>query len=354
MKRFLITVCCLITLLSSACSNGESYQPEIKAVILSPQQGELSVGGSGYLGIEIQPTTLSDKTMVWTSSDEAIATVDQEGLVNGLTAGEVTITATSPNGVTGVSIITVVWVETETLGFKDNEYEVYIGETATTQAVFNPEYASDKKVTYKIENEKIASVDDKGVVTGIAKGTTKLLAINDSGITGSCKITVARKAVWYDAGMYEVGKDIPAGTYYIEATGNISAYFSLDKNASGKFSSIIANDNFSTFTYIKAKKGQYLTVDRGMFTLAADAPKPQAYNGVYDEGMYRVGKDIPAGKYKLTATSDYMGYVEIDRNCSHRFRAIISNANFSKTKYVKVKKANISKWSERNSSRSSS
>lgn len=55
------------------------------------------------------------------------------------------------------------------------------------------------------------------------------------------------------------------------------------------------------------------------------------------EGMYLVGKDIPAGTYLLTATSsEYSGYYERSKDASGQIDSILSNSNFATTAYVTV------------------
>jgi len=58
----------------------------------------------------------------------------------------------------------------------------------------------------------------------------------------------------------------------------------------------------------------------------------------YDEGMYEVGTDIPAGEYFLTCTGGYGAYFEIDSDTSGTLDSIVANGNFETTSIVTVKK----------------
>ena len=144
---------------------------------------------------------------------------------------------------------------------------------------------------------------------------------------------------WYKSGMYKVGDDIPAGEYFLKSTSDWGMYFEICSDSSGSFDSIIANGNYNTFCYVTVKKGEYLTVERGKFIEAEDAPKNLVKNGVAGEGMYKVGRDIPAGEYKIECDSDYGAYYEVCSNSRHILDSIVSNDFFSSgSRYVTVKK----------------
>ena len=63
---------------------------------------------------------------------------------------------------------------------------------------------------------------------------------------------------------------------------------------------------------------------------------PTSKNGVYSEGMYKVGKDLPAGEYKVTCNSEYSCYIEVSSDSTGNFDSIITNDNFDGEKYVTV------------------
>lgn len=131
--------------------------------------------------------------------------------------------------------------------------------------------------------------------------------------------------IWKTSGTYKVGDDIEAGEYFVKCT-SYNCYIETSSDSRGTLDSIIANDNFSTHTYITVRDGEYLTVNGGKFALA-EKIEPQKANsdGSYGEGMYKVGKDIPAGEYKIVATNSC--YIEVSSNSNHTFNSIISNDN---------------------------
>lgn len=142
--------------------------------------------------------------------------------------------------------------------------------------------------------------------------------------------------IWIKAGMYKVGKDLPAGEYLVASTSS-AAYFQVTKDSSGSFDSIIANDNFDTVRYITVKDGQYIDLKNAEIAPIDKAPKLQAVDGKYISGMYKVGRDIEPGEYKVVSDGG-SAYLEVVSNSSGGFDAIVANDNFEGEKYISVKK----------------
>lgn len=136
------------------------------------------------------------------------------------------------------------------------------------------------------------------------------------------------------AAMYKIGTDMPAGEYVLIGNSG-GAYFQLSKDSTGTLDSIIANDLFSNRAYITVSDGQYFEFKNAKAYPTASAPAVEPVNGTLEEGMYRVGLDVPAGEYKVTAPGD--GYVEVSKNSSHTLDSIVSNDLFSGEKYVSFK-----------------
>ena len=145
----------------------------------------------------------------------------------------------------------------------------------------------------------------------------------------------------YTPGMYKVGSDLEPGEYLVVAATASGAYWEITSDSSGTFDSIVANDNVDTFGFLTVDDGQYLTLNRGLLVKAdgVHAPGPDE-NGMYGEGTYRVGIDIPAGEYKVTAISDRGCYIEVCSDSYGVFDSIISNDNIDTTGYISVKDGN--------------
>lgn len=133
-------------------------------------------------------------TVVWTSSDESIATVDDEGYIKaGKKAGEAIITASFEYLGETFSDTCKVLVRTpvESMRMNKKSLNMSIGETAVLEAKVSPKDATVKTVTWYSENENIAVVDENGTVTAKAAGRVTVYALSDDGYYRStCEVTV--------------------------------------------------------------------------------------------------------------------------------------------------------------------
>lgn len=144
----------------------------------------------------------------------------------------------------------------------------------------------------------------------------------------------------YMPGMYKVGVDLPAGEYCFVASGGIGyGCVSADSNQDD----ILENEMFEHTWFVTVSDGQYLEASRCAFVVAKDVVLNIEPDGSFEEGMYRVGIDIPAGEYKLTSTDG--GYYCIYKNSVPPFD-IVSNDLFDGSSYVTVKEGQYLKTSD--------
>lgn len=134
------------------------------------------------------------------------------------------------------------------------------------------------------------------------------------------------------SGEYKVGDDIPAGEYYVKCN-SYNLYIEVSSDSSGDLDSIIYNLNTAGGAYITVKDGEYLEIDGGDLYELDDAPEIGPEDGYYQEGMYKVGEDIPAGEYEVESSGD-LAYIEVDSDSRHQIDSIITNDNFENNKYV--------------------
>ena len=136
----------------------------------------LGVGERGMLETLITPAnTLADVT--WSSSNEAVATVDGKGKVKGVSAGTATITCTA-GGVSAsceVEIQNLNEPQSLTVTNADKAAEMTVGESVALQTEIQPRFADKKKVFWKSSDLAVATVDETGTVTARGAGEAQIL-----------------------------------------------------------------------------------------------------------------------------------------------------------------------------------
>ena len=178
---------------------------ELTSVALNSDTLNLVAGADGR---QLVATTTPDNalldnlTFTYKSSNETVATVDENGLVTPLKAGTATITVTAQAVVTtnGMALFTTratakctVTVTDNTIPATNIELDassktMTVGEKAKLTATVKPDDSTDK-VTWKSKNDKIVSVDENGNITALATGTTEITATAGS-VSAVCKVTV--------------------------------------------------------------------------------------------------------------------------------------------------------------------
>lgn len=145
------------------------------------------------------------------------------------------------------------------------------------------------------------------------------------------------EAAAFNAGMYKIGTDLPAGEYILITNSILPAYLQVSSDSTGSLESIISNDNFSGNRYVTVTDGQYLEFTGSKGYPQDKAPSLVPADKTYSEGMYKVGKDIDAGEYKVIPDEAAIpAYVEVSKDSSGILGSIVSNDNFQAEKYVTI------------------
>ncbi|WP_052458422.1 Ig-like domain-containing protein, partial [Capnocytophaga canis] len=151
-------------------------------------------GDTKTLVATVSPTNATNKKITWTTTDKTIATVDANGKVTAITAGVVSITATTEDGGKKASCRVTVEkniVAVTNVSIQPESIVLAIGNQRQLSATVSPTNATNKKVTWTSADPSIATVTASGKVTGVASGTVYITATTeDGGKKASCKVTV--------------------------------------------------------------------------------------------------------------------------------------------------------------------
>lgn len=170
-----------------------------KSISLYNSEMVIYIGDTESNTAYVYPESEDDsKDVEWSSSNEDIATVDEDGNITGISEGEVTITATAIDGGGAFATCTVTVRDGSVKGisFEETELEVNINRTKYLDVIFNPTYAKNTDVTWSSSNEDIATVNSYGRITGISEGKAVITAkSDDGGFEASCTVTVSKVPV---------------------------------------------------------------------------------------------------------------------------------------------------------------
>ena len=158
---------------------------DVKSVVLDKTSLDILAGETVALTATVAPDNATYKTVSWTTSDKAVATV-KDGVVTGVASGTAVITATAD----GVSATCEVKVTVPVTGIiiSQSEAEIPVGEKITLKATVEPVNATDKTVTWETSEATIATVEN-GVVTAVAVGKATITA-KAGEKTATCVVTV--------------------------------------------------------------------------------------------------------------------------------------------------------------------
>jgi uncharacterized protein YjdB len=171
----------------------------VASVTVSPPAASLAVGATQQLTAQLKDSTgavLTDRSVTWTSSNTAVATVSSTGLVTAVAAGNpVTITATSETK-SGTSQITVSQVPVATVTVDPGSASLVAGATqqlTATKKDSNGNVLPERATSWSSSNTGVSTVSASGLVTAVAEGSANITATSE-GKTGTSAITVTAAA----------------------------------------------------------------------------------------------------------------------------------------------------------------
>ena len=205
----------------------------------------LYAGKTKTLGAKIKPSTTTNQTIIWSSSDKSVAKVDSKGRITAVGGGTATIKATSGDRKTAATCTVTVLQNPTQIKLSASQLLVWEGGYKKITATVLPKTSTNKSVTWKSANTKIVKVSSNGTVKGIAKGTTTVTAYASNGqIKASCKVSVVKPVTGvslnYGSVSLSAGKKLtlkanikPSDAYYKQVKWKSSNYDVADVSKEG-------------------------------------------------------------------------------------------------------------------------
>lgn len=166
----------------------------VRGVIINMTERTLFIKDKFELKASVNPSNASNLTITWSSSNTKVATVNSNGVVEGIKGGIAIITATTVDGGFSASCVVTVREPITTITLNKKSYNLGLGKTYTLKATVTTESATNPKVRWVSSNPKVATVTQNGLVKGISLGRATITAIAQDGskVEASCEIRVVR------------------------------------------------------------------------------------------------------------------------------------------------------------------
>ena len=225
--------------------------------ITAPETGVV-VGSTLQLSVTYTPADATNTGVVFTSSDESILTVTGDGLVTGLQRGKATVKAVTLDGRTSDTLRITVKQKPDSVTVAPETLTLAEGKTGQLKAAVLPKTADDKTVLWTSADPGVATVSDRGVVTGVRLGSTVITAVckDNAAAAFSIPVNVTKLAsgVSFDQAEYEVvlGQSLTLShTVSPETTSNQAVTYKISNS---RVATVDANG------MVTAKKGGTATV----------------------------------------------------------------------------------------------
>lgn len=185
-----------LPLLLPGCGGDDSVQPDaVASVSVTASPNQIEVGESVQLTVVVRNSaggTLTGRTVTYESNAPEVASVDPEGLVTGVSAGNALITATS-EGVEGTVNIAVSDVQVALVTVTPDDPDLEVGETVQLTATvedFRGNELTGRTITWISSETDVATVSTSGLVEAVGEGSS-VVSAESGGVSGRVTVTVA-------------------------------------------------------------------------------------------------------------------------------------------------------------------
>jgi len=206
----------------------------VASVAVSLAANSIQVGGTTQATAVTKDSTgavLADRLVTWSSSAPSVATVSTSGVVTGVSAGSVTITATS-EGKAGAASATIIPAQVATVAVLLSPAAVAVGGASQATAVLQDasgNVLTGRTITWSSTSTAVATVGSNGAVSALAVGTTNIVA-SSQGVTGQAVLTVSTTAPPPPAPVATVVVSLGASSL---TTGQTTQATAVTKDAAG-------------------------------------------------------------------------------------------------------------------------
>ena len=174
-----------------------------KKVKFKHKSMELALNCEAPLEASISPSDADSRTISWTSSKPEVASVDENGVVRGLSTGSATVKATLVSGKSASCTVTVRYIRPTAIGFSRAYVTMKPGDSFTPEIKWTPENVTDPGYVLSSQDPAVCAVNEQGEVVATGLGTTDLTVVStvNEKVKGTCRVTVLDESTARFAGL---------------------------------------------------------------------------------------------------------------------------------------------------------
>ena len=163
----------------------------VSRISVTAAEKSMAAGETIALSTSVLPEDATIQSVLWSSSDERIATVDEDGTVHGVSRGNVRIIATSQDGGNVRANISIkVTQNAQEITLNQDDVTIDVGKTAVLRATVLPKNTDDKNVIWSSSDESIATVNSQGRITGVSLGECEIICTSKTAGEVQARATV--------------------------------------------------------------------------------------------------------------------------------------------------------------------
>lgn len=182
MKKFSISALLVFLLIVMMPCFGLAANEEQTTIKLGTEHVYLQQKKTAGIKLTVSPRAARSAGVTYQSDNEAVATVSERGKITAVAVGNCNIIITSKyDSTVTVALPVSVVIPAKKIYVTSAQPTVRVGETLATAVSFEPDDTSVHEVTYKSSNNRIATVDEAGTVTGVKAGKVSITAFSVDG-----------------------------------------------------------------------------------------------------------------------------------------------------------------------------
>lgn len=312
----------------TSCNNQQNVI-KTTSITLSENTKSMYASEAALLSATIKPVNATDKRVIWSTSDNDIVEVNQEGKLTAKKEGKAQVSVkTLDTNLESICNITVTpYIQCSDYSVNNSHFTVDLDGEMSLEITYSPSNCSYQYLNYEIEDSSIISIDQNGKVKGLKEGETEVVVTHKDNNTRKTLNFAVKKA--YETGLFIGNQAIRhEGEQFSNTYGNYC--YKAETNTLLIEKTTLSDKSLELKEYDNVRISEAENVDTVKFLLS--------YEGTRDLHLELSG-DI---NIRLLNSSGYVGYLYVKNEVNvHINGPSLINANNLTHSFIYGPKANF-------------